>query len=102
MVNVAFFGFVSPLEGSSLLLFLGFGLLAIDMYLIIRGLLKLVALLTGYKWRHSRTFAVSGALIFIVLLSLQSIGQLSVRDAVAVVVVGSIFLVYSSYYRKKR
>jgi hypothetical protein len=102
LANVAFFGFTSPLESSSALLFIGFGLLAVDLYLLLIGLLLLTGKIKGSQWKQPRIFAATWTVLLIVLLSLQSIGQLSLRDSVAVIVVGVIFLMYSSYYRKKR
>lgn len=101
LVNVAFFGFVSPLEGSSLLLFVGFAILAVDFYLLVRFIISIVSQLSGHKWRNPRLFAMAVTSVFIIILSLQSIGQLSLRDVVAILIIGGIFLIYSSYYRKK-
>jgi hypothetical protein len=102
-VNMLFFGLISPLERSSILLFAGFGLLAVDIYLLLTGLIQVAASrIRGKKWRHPRRFAVVWTFVCVALLSLQSIGQLSARDGIAAVIIAAIFLAYSTYYRFKR
>lgn len=99
LANMVFFCLVNPESSKSLVLFGGFFLLAADFYL---GL-KVVLLTAGRLLRRPSIGRnrVAGlvTLVIIVLLALQSIGQLSARDAVAVICAGVIFLFYSSYYR---
>jgi hypothetical protein len=90
---------MNPESSKSLVLFIGFLLLAVDCFYLFKLLLHLLGTLTGRPGIVRNRLAGLMTLIVIVLLALQSIGQLSVRDTVAVICIGVIFLFYSTYYR---
>jgi hypothetical protein len=90
---------MNPESSKSLVLFIGFLLLAVDCFYLFKLLLHLLGPLTGRPGIVRNRLAGLMTLIVIVLLALQSIGQLSVRDTVAVICIGVIFLFYSTYYR---
>ena len=99
LANVVYFSLINPQGGKSLVLFGGFLLLAIDIFLFCRLCLKLSNRVFGKQPGPTNRVAGVATLVVIVLLALQTIGQLSIRDTVAVICVGLIFLFYSSYYR---
>lgn len=99
VANGLYFTLMNPESSKSLVLFLGFLLLAIDFFLLFKLLLRTIAVVTGRRGIVRNRLAGLATLIVIILLALQSIGQLSVRDTVAVVCIGAIFWFYSTYYR---
>jgi hypothetical protein len=99
LANLLYFALINPESSKSLVLFGGFGLLAIDFFLVFKLILTVIGRLAGRPTIARNRVSLLGTGVVIVLLALQSIGQLSVRDAAAVVCVGVIFMFYSSYYR---
>jgi hypothetical protein len=99
IANFAYFSLINPVRSKSWVVFGGFILLAIDLFLLFRLSLYITGRLAGRQSLGRNRIAVLATTVVIVLLALQSIGQLSVRDAFAVLCVGIIFLFYSSYYR---
>jgi len=99
LVNLLYFSLLDPGANKSVVLFGGFLLLAADLYLLLRVVLFVLERLTGRQITLRRRMALLGTVVVIILLALQSIGQLSVRDALAVLGVGIIFVFYSSYFR---
>lgn len=99
LTNVLYFSLVNPDGSKSLVLFGGFLLLGFDLFLVFKLSLYVVGKLTGKPSLARNRVVGLATLTVVILLALQSIGQLSVRDAIAVVCVGVIFLFYSSYYR---
>lgn len=99
LANGLYFSIFNPESSKSLVLFIGFMLLAVDFFLLFKLLLSVFDRLRGKTSSARNRLAGVGTLIVIVLLALLSIGQLSVRDTVAVVCIGVIFLFYGTYYR---
>jgi len=95
------FGFTNAVSVPSFVLMVGFLLLSVTFYYLIRGLLTFVGLY-GVSVRRKRrlaavmTGAVSG------LVALQSIGELNSRDVLVLVPLMLIGYVYTSYGKGTR
>ncbi len=99
LANLFYFSLVNPESSRSLVLFGGFFLLAVDLFLLFKLCLYLGGKLGGRQPAKINRLAGVATFVAILLIALQTIGQLSVRDAIGVICVGVIFLFYSSYYR---
>ena len=97
-LNIVYFSFVSPRGADPAVLFGGFLLLAADIYSVFRLVGRVVGMVTG-RSRRSRRPTFVATCICVLLFALQSIGQLSIKDAAAFVIIGFIALFYSSYHR---
>jgi Ca2+/Na+ antiporter len=100
--NLLFFSFVNPVESNSPLLAVGFLLLSLDIYLIVRTILMAVRLVRNQKSQPDRRIVFLVTATCVLLLALQSIGELSVRDGVALAMIAIIVMFYLSFYRPKR
>ena len=97
LVNLAVFSGSNPHNAPSLMLIIGFGLLMLNFYLLMLGLVKLgnYGLLTG-RYQHKR-FARLTTGLFAGLVALQSIGELGPRDIVVMLPLAVVGYLYISY-----
>ena len=91
-----FFSFTKPSTASSQLLIAGFGLLIITTYFITRLIIALLGLVVPVIAKQKYLEVVVSA-IFGVIVALQSLGQLSLRDFIVVVVFAGFIYLYGSY-----
>jgi hypothetical protein len=101
-LNLLFFGRLSPANSPSLVLFLSFGLLFMDFLVLWYAVAKAAGLLLARPHQRIRRPVLIAASISTVLLALQSIGQLTIRDIVALMALVGLFWLYLSYYRRKQ
>jgi hypothetical protein len=101
VLNIGFFSLVNPVLASSPLLAAGFLLLSVDIYLLVRLLLLGLRLLRGRSISHEGRTAFAISATCVLLVALQSIGELSARDGIAMVLIAVIVMFYVSYYRPK-
>jgi hypothetical protein len=98
-VCLLFFGFTTPKSVPSVMLIVGFLMLAALIY----SFLKLVFIISGLNARmpsvYSRGIMLAGTLIPVLLLMLQSIGQLTVRD---VLTLSGLFIIGIFYVGRVR
>jgi FlaA1/EpsC-like NDP-sugar epimerase len=102
LADLLFFGRINPENSPSPLLFVAFALLAANFFVLWQAAIRAVELLLGRNQRHKRRLAVIGAGISVVLLALQSIGQLTLRDIIAFTALCGLFWLYLSYYKRKQ
>jgi hypothetical protein len=102
VANLVFFGLFSPTNSPSVVLGAAFLLLTLDIYLVIYTCLVGLGLLLNQPKVHSRRVAGLLTGTVMVLVALQSIGELSVRDGLAIVILAVIISFYSSYYGSRR
>lgn len=97
-----FFSFTNPTKAVSQLLIVGFVLLAVSLYVLLaligRALVTYGGLSRATTTRVSRLTAV----VLIILLGMQSVGQLSPRDVAALVPLVVVGYVYLAYARRQR
>lgn len=100
--DLVVFGGTSPHNTSSIVLFIGFLLLSINFYVFLLGALKLVAWYGVSLGRHRKQFIRLTAGVFVGLVALQSIGELSLRDVVVLLPLAVVAYFYLSYGRNGR
>lgn len=99
LADIAVFSGSNPHNAPSMMLMIGFGLLIVNFYLLMLGLVRLsnYGLLTG-RYRHKR-FARLATGLFAGLVALQSIGELGSRDIVVLLPLAVLGYLYISYGR---
>jgi hypothetical protein len=99
IVDYLFFSRINPVTVASIGLIGGFILLLLSIYIMVRLTLAGLSLyIRGVRRTRRRlTLFVTG--IIGALLAMQSIGQLSVRDALVIVPIAIIIYVYFTYAR---
>lgn len=98
-IDILFFGFTNPTNVASWLLIVGFGLVVATLYVSLRLALSIGGVYNPWFQRQRRPVAyLTGVLA--AMLALQSIGQLSLRDSVVLLVLSAVLAVYYGYSRK--
>lgn len=97
LVDLVFFGATDPTKVPSVLLAAGFILLVITFYL---GFKLVAEGLSGpdKQTRNTRSIILIATIFVAFIVGMQSIGQLSVRDVLAVIPLAVLLFVYLSYY----
>lgn len=96
--NIVYFCFINPRGANPAVLFGGFFVLALDIYALFRVIGKVFRLVTN-RTRRSRRPVIIATCTAVVLTALQSIGQLTLKDTVALAIIGLIILFYTTYFR---
>ena len=100
-VDTVFFTVTNPAKVTSSVLMLGFLLMSLSVYYLVGQLLTAVRLYGLSFGRHQRRLAVFATAIIAGLLALQSIGELSARDALVLLPLAVVLYVYLGYGRLK-
>lgn len=101
-LDIIFFSTVNPTKAPSLLLFAGFALLGCNLLGLWYALLWVSRNLVSLPKGRIRKPTVVATIVSLVLLALQSIGQLTLRDVLAIAALTAIVWFYASYSRDKR
>jgi hypothetical protein len=101
IADFVFFSFTNPATVPSFVLILGFLLFILSLYAVVRILLNGLCIYVPGLRRTRGRLAVFIAGIVSALLALQSIGQLSTRDAIVIVPIAIVVYVYFTYARTK-
>lgn len=99
-VDSLFFGFTSPTRVSSPLLIVGFSLVVATLYGSLRLALSIAGVYSPWFRRQKRPVAYLTGLLG-VTLALQSIGQLTLRDVVVLMVLSAVLGLYYEYSKSK-
>ena|ERR1700722_121916 len=94
------FGLTNPNKVNSLVLILGFLLLALTLYYLLLLLFGFMIRL-GFKIKNRRKLALFTVVVFWILMALQSIGQLSTRDVLVIIPLAILLYVYIAYIRPR-
>jgi len=97
VADIVFFSLVNPANSSSFMIIIGILLTALTIYVAIFGLTKLLAVFFTVSRRTQRRFAIFSTLVLMFLLLMQSIGQLSLRDILAIVPLMIVLYIYLTY-----
>ena len=97
VADIVFFSLINPANSSSFMIILGCILTALSIYMIIFGLTRLLAIFITVSRRTQRRFAIFITLVLMFLLLMQSIGQLSLRDILAIVPLMVVLYIYLTY-----
>lgn len=101
ILDVILFGTTNATRVQSVVVIIGFVLLVLTLYAVIRGLLALSGLY-GLHLPHQRQLAVYLSILVGGLLALQSIGELDKRDVLVWLPLIMIGYVYSAYVKTGR
>jgi hypothetical protein len=82
-IGVLFFSLTGPRTMPSIILIAGFVVLAATIYSVLKLLLLVSGLQRRLRPSHMRGIVIAGTALPVLLLALQSIGQLTVRDFLA-------------------
>jgi hypothetical protein len=102
ILNLLCFGLLSPLESPTVVLFAAFGLLATDFFVCMYAFLRTCQRLFNRPKQPAKRPALIATGVIILLLALQSVGQLGPKDILAVLLLCGIAYFYLSYYRTDR
>jgi hypothetical protein len=98
VLDVLFFCFSNPNKVNSSLLIIGLTLLGVTIFALLDILFYALSR-SGLNIKHRRKLALFLAIVFYVLIALQSIGQLTARDVIVLVPLGLLFYIYLTYIK---
>ena len=101
-VCLLFFSLVNPTQGSSAVVVAGSILIALAIYICMLLFVKSMTVLTPISLKSQKHLALAATSFIVFLLLMQSIGQLSFRDALAVLALIAISYLYISYPSRTR
>lgn len=99
--DMAVFGLFNTRTASVFVLFVGFLLLSANVYILVKLGLKLISLY-GIKTNGNQRLAMTITGVIILVLALQSVGQINLRDVAVISVVASLIYLYLSLVRRPR
>ncbi len=99
--DILLFGGTNPKDIPSYMLIVGFMLLSLTIYFLLKGLVVLLRL-AGFPIKHTRRLLTAGTALFSGCMALQSIGQLSFRDALVLCLLICLLYVYIAYAKAER
>ncbi len=100
IIDIVFFGFTDPSKVSSMLLIIGFLLMAATLFAVLRLFARFLTLYGVPRQFANRFMGIlsgAGALC----LALSSVGELSVRDIVVILPLAVLLYVYLFYTKAK-
>jgi hypothetical protein len=102
VIDALFFSLVNPIQSHAVVIFIGFLLLVITLYVLIDFLLAVSERIIPFSSHTKRRMALASTLVLALLIAMQSIGQLTVKDVLAVIPLVVVLSVYFSYMLKKQ
>lgn len=100
-IDGLFFSALNPNSSSSFIIITGCIVLAASLYVLCSGAMSLFARIGIVRQASARRLSIFLALFLAVIVLMQSIGQLSVRDIFALVPFACVLYLYSSYASTK-
>ncbi len=97
VINLLFFGFVSPSSASSFVIVIGCSLLAVDVYAFWKIAYRSLTVFTNTTNDQQKKIALFLTIATMFLVLMQSIGQLSARDVWAIVPLAVLLYAYIAY-----
>jgi hypothetical protein len=101
IVDALFFSLVNPIQTHAVVIFIGFVLLVLTLYVLIDFLFALSERVIPFSHRTKRRMALATTLVLALLIAMQSIGQLTVKDVLAVIPLVVVLSIYFSYMLRK-
>ena len=102
VADIVFFSLVNPLSSNSFMIIIGCLLTALTIYIVLRALTRLLGVFISMSQPTQRRFAIFMTLLLMFLLLMQSIGQLSIRDILAIVPLMIVLYIYLTYTSRTR
>ena len=102
VLDCIFFSTVNPVQAYAVVIVVGFLLLVLTLYILIDFLLAVSERVIPFSHHTKHRMALATTLVLALLIAMQSIGQLTVKDIMAVVPLIIVLSVYFSYMLKKQ
>ena len=102
VVDALFFSLVNPVQAHAVVTIVGFVLLVLTLYVLIDFLLAVSERIIPFSAHAKRRMALATTLVAALLIAMQSIGQLTVKDILAVIPLIVVLSIYFSYMLKKQ
>jgi hypothetical protein len=102
MINVLFFGLINPTTSNSYVVMLGCILIILNIYALVLIITRLVAIFIPVSAATQKRFTLFMSLLLVFMLLMQSIGQLSTRDLIAILPLLAVLYIYLTYISKGR
>jgi hypothetical protein len=100
--DALFFSMINPVQAYAVVIIVGYLLLIITLYVLIDFLLAVSERIIPFSPHTKRRIALATTLVLALLIAMQSIGQLTPKDVLAVVPLIIVLSVYFSYMLKKQ
>lgn len=102
IADALFFSFVNPANAYAIIIIIGFLLLIVTIYSIVDFLLALGERIIPFSLNTKKRIAVAVTLVSGLLIAMQSIGQLTYKDILAVIPLVLVLSFYFSYMLRKQ
>lgn len=100
--DITFFSFINPIKAYAFVIIVGFALLVLTIYVLIDFLLLLGERIIPLSMRTKRRIALAMTMVIGLLIAMQSIGQLTYKDILAVIPLVIVMSFYFSYLQRSR
>ena len=100
--DALFFGLINPVKAYAIVLVIGFILLVLTLYVAIDLLLALGERIIPFSLHTRRKIALALTLVLGLLIAMQSIGQLTPKDVLAVIPLVLVLSFYFSYVTRRQ
>jgi len=101
VIDGIFFGLIDPRKAYALTIIIGFGLLVLTIYTLVDLLLGLLERIVTFPAMTRHRLHTSITMLLGLLIAMQSIGQLTVKDLLAIIPLVLVAAFYLSYQRKQ-
>ncbi|HET6924587.1 MAG TPA: hypothetical protein VFH39_02045 [Candidatus Saccharimonadales bacterium] len=101
VLDAAFFGFINPTNAYAVVVMIGFLLLVATLYVVVDLLLALAERIVTFRPTTRYRLRLSITAFLALLIAMQSIGQLTVKDMAAIIPLVLVAAFYASYQRKQ-
>lgn len=102
VADALFFSLVNPNKVYAVVIIVGFALLALTIYAPIDFLLALAERIVPFSLHTKKRIALATTLVLSLLIAMQSIGQLTIKDVLAVIPLVIVLSFYFSYLSTKK
>jgi hypothetical protein len=102
VVDCLFFSMTNPNKVPSLVLIVGFSLVALSLNGVLRFIVIVAAIYGLPVGRHSQRIALFISIAMATALALQSVGELTLRDVIVLSLLSVVSYLYISYGRVQR
>ena len=102
-LDFIFFGFTNASSVAPILLIVGFVLFSLTMYILMYALFSFIQLY-GIPIHHKKRLSMFFSIVVGVLIALQSIGELSIRDVFVILplsCIGYLYVIFASSRKNK-
>src|ERR1017187_2554976 len=100
LIDVLFFSLINPTDSSSFIVISGCILVILTTYALVSAVTRLVAIFIPISVATQKRFTLFMSLLLVFMLLMQSIGQLSLRDLIAILPLLTVLYIYLTYNSK--